>query len=43
MGAASVLAGYFDKVDFERSHFSCNRTYVTALLEKPMTGTLSTT
>ena len=37
MGAASVLAGYFDKVDFERSHFSCNRAYVTALLKKHMT------
>ncbi|KAL3827175.1 hypothetical protein ACHAXA_006730 [Cyclostephanos tholiformis] len=37
MGAASVLAKYFDRVDYERSHFSCNRAYVTALLEKHMT------
>jgi hypothetical protein len=37
MGAASVLARYLDKVEEERSHFACNRAYVTALLEKHMT------
>ena len=36
-GATAVLAKYFDKVEDERSHFSSNRAYVTALLEKQMT------
>lgn len=36
-GATAVLAKYFDKVEMERSHFSCSRAFVTALLEKQMT------
>jgi hypothetical protein len=36
-GATAVLAKYFDKVEGERSHFTSNRAYVTALLEKQMT------
>ena len=38
VGAASVLARYLDTVEEERSHLACNRAYVTALLEKHMTG-----
>ncbi|KAL7531908.1 hypothetical protein ACHAXR_004302 [Thalassiosira sp. AJA248-18] len=35
-GATSVLEKYFDKIDYERSHYSCSRAYVTSLLEKHM-------
>jgi len=35
-GATSVLEKYLDKIDYERSHYSCNRAYVTLLLEKHM-------
>jgi len=42
MGAVSVLARYLDTVEEERSQFACNRAYVTALLEKHMTGRIWT-
>ena len=35
-GATSVLQKYFDKIDYERSHYTCSRAYVTSLLEKHM-------
>ncbi|KAL3760765.1 hypothetical protein ACHAWU_003673 [Discostella pseudostelligera] len=35
-GSTAVLEKYFDKVDYERSHFTCSRAYVVALLEEHM-------
>ena len=35
-GATSVLEQYFDKVEKDRSNYTCNRAYVMALLEKHM-------
>ena len=35
-GSTSVLEKYFDKVDYDRSHYSCSRAYVCAMLEKHM-------
>jgi glyoxylase-like metal-dependent hydrolase (beta-lactamase superfamily II) len=35
-GSTAILEKYFDKVDYERSHFTCSRAFVVALLEKHM-------
>ncbi|KAL9188149.1 hypothetical protein ACHAXT_006527 [Thalassiosira profunda] len=35
-GSTAVLEKYFDKVDYDRSHYSCSRAYVCAMLEKHM-------
>ncbi|KAL7499343.1 hypothetical protein ACHAWT_008258 [Skeletonema menzelii] len=35
-GATTVLEKYFDRVDYARSHYSCSRAYVIALLENQM-------
>ena len=35
-GATTVLEKYFDRVDYARSHYSCSRAYVMALLENQM-------
>ncbi len=32
--STAILEKYFEKVDYERSHFICSRAYVVALLEK---------
>ena len=36
MGSASVLEHYFEKVESERSNYSCNREFVCSLLSKHM-------
>ena len=35
-GATSVLEKYFDKIDYERSHYACSRAYVCSLLARHM-------